>query len=421
MYIFNFIFTDILQHPVEITSNKEDFIKSKKPKLNYSEKAFGKELFICAHELLFEKEIKKQNIVVTEWKNVKTFFQTDNNSFLPFDIFAASFYLISRYEEVLPHRPDVHGRFHPENSLAYKKNFLRMPIIDKWAYIMANQINKQHPSIDLGKRNFKYIPTIDVDNAYAYLYKGLVRTLGASARSFFNMNINENIERTKVLSGNKKDPFDTYQYIENLHRKYDEKTIYFFLTGKYGKYDRNVSLSKDSFQQLIKERAETAEVGIHFSYSSNRKEKLMANEVKQLKNILQKPVNKSRQHFIKLDMPVTYQRLLSIGINQDYSMGYPSEIGFRAGTATPFYYYDLENEIKTNLLVYPFQIMDGTFFQYYHQSPDEAWPQIKDIILKIKEINGVFISLWHNETFADRQKYNGWGVLYEKMQELIHY
>ncbi len=419
-YIFEFIFIDILQLTVEFTDNKEHFIQAKGPKINYSRNKFNDELFIYANSLLFEKEVKPRNIIITKWKQHKTFFQTDNFSFLPFDLFAASFYLVSRYEEILPYTPDIHGRFKAAKSLAYQKGFLRAPVIDEWVMEFKEKIQRVYPGLKIPNRYFKHLPTIDIDNAYAYLYKGLVRTVGATARSIFHLDFKDNVERTKVLTKNQKDPFDNYEYMDILHNQYGTSPLYFFHVGDYGKYDRNISFDKESFRKLIKQKSEQAEVGIIPSYKSAKKVKLLRKEVHRMSNLINYSVQKARQHYIRLSLPRTYHQFIEAGIREDYSMGYPSEIGFRAGTCTPFYFFDLQNDQKTDLKIIPFAIMDGTFKYYYHVKPGQALDHIYEIIEKTKHVNGQFVSIWHNESFGNRGRDSGWKNLYEEVMKKLH-
>ncbi|NJO89826.1 MAG: hypothetical protein HC831_13425 [Chloroflexia bacterium] len=53
-----------------------------------------------------------------------------------------------------------------------------------------------------------------------------------------------------------------------------------------------------------------------------------------------------------------------MGITNDYSMGYSSHPGFRAGTCTPFYFFNLKTDEKTNLKITPFAVMDVGFIDY---------------------------------------------------------
>jgi hypothetical protein len=136
-----------------------------------------------------------------------------------------------------------------------------------------------------------------------------------------------------------------------------------------------------------------------------------------LENIIQKPVTKSRQHFLKLKFPKTYQNLLKSGITDDYTMGFASLSGFRAGTCTTFPFFDLSHNRCTEIMIHPFQVMDVTLKNYLLLSPEKAWQQIEEIMLEVKKVNGTFISLWHNESLKDTGHWLGWRKVFEKILE----
>ncbi|MGB1307673.1 MAG: DUF7033 domain-containing protein, partial [Oceanihabitans sp.] len=133
-YVFKHICTRILGIPVSFTTIIETFIAHDSLKMSYTKQPLSHEIFIRSQELLFEQGLSDLDIHVQNWENTKGFFSTGDKSALPFDIFAASFYLLSRYEEYLPHVKDDYGRFTAEESLAFKNNFLNQPIVDIWAY-----------------------------------------------------------------------------------------------------------------------------------------------------------------------------------------------------------------------------------------------------------------------------------------------
>jgi hypothetical protein len=128
----------------------------------------------------------------------------------------------------------------------------------------------------------------------------------------------------------------------------------------------------------------------------------------------QKPIA-SRQHFVLLTLPDTYRRLLELGIKEDYSMGFASFPGFRAGTSLPFRFYDLREECETGLLIHPFQAMDVTLQQYLRLTPGEATARIEALIRKIKAVRGTFTSLWHNESLSGQGIWKGWREVFERM------
>ena len=104
--------------------------------------------------------------------------------------------------------------------------------------------------------------------------------------------------------------------------------------------------------------------------------------------------------------------------DQHVDVGFADQIGFRAGTCTPYYFYDLENEAKTDLLVIPFQVMDGTLLHYLKLSPEKAFAEIEKIMQEVKEVGGTFVSIWHNETVSDLGEWKGYREVFEKMNQL---
>jgi hypothetical protein len=109
-YIFRLIVESVLGEQVDFCQNEKTFATKTGVKINYSRNSNIGGLTLQPHPLLFEKDIKPQECNVVEWKSMPVFFETDG-SFLPFDIFAASFYLVSRYEEYLPGKRDRHNSF----------------------------------------------------------------------------------------------------------------------------------------------------------------------------------------------------------------------------------------------------------------------------------------------------------------------
>ena len=160
-YIFDLIFREILGIEYTLTQDKEDFLRSPLPKFSYAEAPLGDELFFFSTKLLFEKGVRPQDISVFDWGSSKAFFATHPKYAFPFDPFAAAFYLVSRYEEYLPHERDVHDRFDVKESLAWKKGFLQKPLVDSWAMQIREMLLTKFPTLIYKKRSYRYISTID--------------------------------------------------------------------------------------------------------------------------------------------------------------------------------------------------------------------------------------------------------------------
>jgi hypothetical protein len=405
----------MLHIPIQFTVKIEEFIPYKGSKISYTDKPILEEISIKPHALLFQQGVSNIEIQVSNWEDVPCFFQTDVKRVIPFDIFAASFYLISRYEEYLPHVLDTHLRFSGVDSLAHKHHFLEKPIIDIWAIKLLNLLKNSYPNLIYQERTFKYLSTIDVDLAISFKYKGMIRSIIGYVKDIANFNV-ENIKtRTLVLLNLQKDPFDTFEQLQEIQEKYQITTHFFFLLGDYTSFDTNNDVNSPKFQTLIKSVADFAKVGIHPSYFTMKNFEKLKKEVKRLEEITNQPVKMSRQHFLRLKLPDTYHHLIDLEIAEDYTMGYSKYPGFRAGTCTPFYFYDLDYEIQTPLRIIPFAVMDATLNEYMHLTPEEGFQKIMQLLEEVKSVNGTFVTLFHNDTLSENVRWKGWSLIYERV------
>ena len=417
-YIFKHIFTRILQIEIDFTTKVEDFVAHGEAKLSYTNVALGNEFFIKSTDLLFQQGINDVEINVSKWDDSPCFFNTGAKSTIPFDIFSASFYLITRYEEYLPHLRDTHDRFDAKESLAYQNGFLEKPLVDIWAYKLRAILKEHFPDLNFPDRDYQFMSTIDVDNAFAYKHKGFIRRVGGLVKDIYKLDIIRVVDRFLVGFNVKKDPNDTFDKILSLKKKHDVRTVLFFLIGDYTTFDTNISASKTKFRLLIKEMVDYARVGLHPSYYTMKDAKLLKKEKERLEQITHLPVKRSRQHYLRFSLPETYQILIDLEIEEDYSMGYASQVGFRASTCSPFYFYDLDFEIQTPLKIFPFALMDTTLNDYLQLTPKQSLGKIRDLKNEVKRVNGTFITLFHNESLSGYMHWQGWQNVYESMLKI---
>ena len=418
-YTFRHIFTRILGLDVGFTTKVEEFIAHDGLKFSYTRQALANELFVKNNELLFDQGIDYVDIHMTSWEEVPCFFQTNPGSEVPCDIFAASFYLISRYEEYLPHVKDQFERFPASESLAYQQKFLNRPVIDIWAYqfrdVLLRHFDRHAEELSNPDRKFQFISTIDIDVAYHFKHKGFTRSVGGIFKDLFQLNLKEIGLRFLVIFNLRKDPFDVYEELLLMQKKYGIKTLFFFLLGEYTTYDKNISPGSSSYKLLIKNLADYCDVGIHSSYFSMKNDQKINKEKSLLEGIVNFPVTRSRQHFLRLELPETYQNLVDLEIHEDYTMGYASKYGFRAGTCTPFHFYDLDFEIQTPLKVFPFAAMDGTLKDYLNFTPKRSFNTIMELAREVRKVDGTLITVFHNESVSGTGRWRGWGRLYETL------
>jgi len=271
-YITDFIGKEIIGESFQLTADGFYFNDYAGPKINYSDtKINNEELIINNSSLLFEDSIKEQNISCFEINGFKAFFKTEGD--YRFDIFAATFYLLSRYEEYLPHQKDMYGRYAHKNSLAFKEGFLNIPLVNIWLEDFKNALKKKFRTLTIHHSRFTLQPTYDIDEAFAFKNKEVLKIAGGLARSLLKGEWSIVNKRLKVLRGKANDPYDAYEWMDKLHEKSNLKPLYFFHVGiEKGKYDKNISPSHPAMQQLIKLHAEKYSIGIHPSWASGEDE-----------------------------------------------------------------------------------------------------------------------------------------------------
>ena len=422
-YIAGFISQTLYERECRFTDDAGLFRNSTGIKINYSrEKIAEDEFTIEPVDLLFENHIAKQHLELSEVDGLPVFYKNPGEP--GFDIFAASFYLISRYEEYLPHAKDKYGRYAFENSLAYKNGFLERPLVNEWINFLGSRLLERFPNetpqYKKGRR-FKFIPTYDIDEAWSYKHKSTFRKWAASARNVLNGQFDILKERRKVNAGLAVDPFESYQWMNELHAKYKLTPVYFFLVAdKTGKFDRNILPKEPALQELIRQQGTLSRIGIHPSWQSGDNPALIKEEISYLARTAGVKINTSRQHFIRFTLPETFRNLLDAGISEDYSMGYGTVNGFRASISSPYYWFDLEQNRQTPLLVHPFCFMDANAFFEKGMKPEQATQEMKHYYERVKQVDGTFISIWHNTFLGTAKLFKGWREAYEKfLQEIF--
>jgi hypothetical protein len=419
-YIVGLIFGDILRTEAVITNDAGDFRKSLLPKVNYSGKRFGDELFLKADPFLFTPALDYPYFKIVKHGEESAFFESSEDSFLPFDLFAASFFLVSRFEEYQNAHQDVFGRFPADESIAYRLGFLEKPVVNQWAWALAARISERYPEKLFHKSKMQFLSTIDVDNAWAYLHKGILRSVMAFLKGGFKGEGWFDSERFRVLAGKLLDPYDTFKYLDSVFAGNDMKVVFFFLMGGYSKYDKPIHWKNQSFRNLIRKISGRYRIGIHPSFRSAVGDSpyRLIKEKNRIEGIIGEKVIRSRQHYLRLSFPETYRKLLEAGIMEDYSMGFAGHTGFRAGICTPFLFYDLVNERVTSLRVFPFQVMDVTLQKYLRLEPALALRKIEHLIQEVAGVGGTFISLWHNESLSEAKPWQHYRKVFETMNHL---
>jgi hypothetical protein len=414
-YIAGILLGEILGVEWEIITDKRRL--GKNPVINYSLEEVKGSFKISPCKLLFESGLKEQEIKVTQWKGLPVFFQGTEVSDLPFDIFGASFYLITRYEEHLSFEPDEFGRFSAYSSLSWKEGFLSKPVIDLWVKEWTRLLIIKFQNMVFRKNSFHSLVTIDIDQPFEYLGRDVFRNLGGLIKEIGKKSGKAG-ERYRIVTKGEKDPWDVFDYILNVIGESGNEAKFFIPAGERSRFDRQPSWTNEEYRKLIRKIAGNYPVGLHPSFQAADDLERLQMEKERLEKILSSKVSFSRFHYLKLKFPVSYANLNSAGIAEDYTMGYADEPGFRAGIARPYFYYNLQSEKATKLRIFPFQIMDATLYQYKNLNPEGAGEVVSSLIEETRNAGGLFMTIWHNTTLLETGEWHGWRGLFESMLKL---
>lgn len=414
-YAFKHIFTRILEIPVSFTTVIEDFIAHDSLKMSYTKQPLGNEIFVRNHEIIYEQGLSDVDIQVHEWEGAKCFFLTNDKGLVPYDVFSATFYLLSRYEEYLPHVKDEYGRYTAEESIAFKNNFLHVPIVDIWAYKFKRILEERFPDFVFPKRQYSVKPIIDVPSPYSFKLKGFMRNFGGTIKDLSGFKFRRLYNRYMVLLGLRHDPDDTFKYILNRQKQSPFKFLFFFLIGDYSTYDKGINAQKKQYISLIKHIADYSRVGLKASFFALDDIQVLKKEKNRMEAILNTTLMASRQSFSKLNLPNSYRNLVDLEISEDYTMGYVNHVGFRAGTCTPFFFYDLDFEIQTPLKITSYHVLDYTLLK--HQSLLDKKETLVRVIKEVQAVDGEFVPVFHNYTFSEIERWKGYKELFNVVLE----
>jgi hypothetical protein len=406
-YTLDWLFRDVYQRDYTISDENTEAPASE---TIYYGKGSDGYFTIPDAGLLWEQGINQQQVNPGTWNDLPVFFQTEGSPDLPYDIFSAIFFFISRYEEYYPFTPDKYGRYPATDSVLFKQGILQRPIVDEWINMFTTELNKKGFNVSLP--SFRFLPTYDIDIAYSYKHKGFIRIAGGIAKGLSVGNFSSIRDRVSVLLGLGKDPYDAFEWLNKIHLDLNLWPVYFILAAlKNTAYDKNISPDKSSMRQVILDLSSNSLIGLHPSFFSDQEEVFLAERMV-MEGIIGHEINKSRQHYIRLKLPETYRSLIRRGVKEDFSMGYGTRLGFRAGTGRSFNWFDLGEEKVTSLRIHPFCFMDTTARFEEGLNAKEAFDLLELMKQRLADNSSQLITVFHNFSIGTDKEWPGWQEQY---------
>ncbi len=329
------------------------------------------------------------------------------------EVFGSAFFMLSRWEEYVKKERDTHKRFSASTSVAYQHNFLHRPIVNEYVELLWEML--QYLGIEQQRKQwqFKTIPTHDVDLPRLWWNKrDKLRSLTGSLLK------RKSIKEFKTLAQhvlNNTDPFNTFDYLMTLSEENNIQSHFFFMSGGTSDKDNHYEIKHPLIQDLLKEiDVRGHNIGFHPSYNAYQDSKQFGLELDALQAVSPQRITSGRQHFLRFEMPTTWQIWEEHKMAWDSTLSYPEQIGFRCGVCYPFPVFDVAERKELNLVERPLLAMEVSLVQYQKASVSESEQQLQALKTTVQNYNGELVLLWHNSSLSlhEWEAYRG---VYERM------
>ena len=323
------------------------------------------------------------------------------------DVFASSFFMLTRWEEYVNKKRDEHDRFPGVESIACKNDFLNRPVVNEWAEMLWNMLARLKYQGIRKQREYELILTHDVDNLKS---SKLIRTIGGDILKRRNLKL-----AFQHFSWLFKDPANSYSFLMDVSEKRNVKShFYFMAVGNHPHpLDHSQYIHKRCFELIIKDiRKRGHLIGFHPGYTTYNDRKIWREQKERLEESLSDAVFEGRQHYLRLKIPETLQIWSENGMKIDSTLGYADREGFRCGTGDCFLVFDFVRRQVLKLIERPLIVMDGTLRVYQNLPLKEAEIRLKYFVIIAKKYQMPVTFLFHNSSF-DNLEWKGWRRMYE--------
>jgi hypothetical protein len=322
-----------------------------------------------------------------------------------FDIFASSFFLLTRWEEfVLPRRED--GLRCDESQLYVVKHRLtHRPLVNEYLELLTDFF--KHFGFEIKpQRKFTIFQTHDVDWVHLSTFHELMRNT-------WKMVIYQKLYKKSWLIFWRflyyrltlTNPFDSFSDFMDFSETIQLKNAFYFkacVAGERGfTYDYNNTRVKKTVANILQRGHH---VGFHPSENTYKNESQFKIEYERLAEIAP-VIEGGRQHHL-LYHTDSFKTWDKHELVYDSGYGFQFRNGFRCGTCYEFPVFDVFARKELTLKEIPFVIMD-TVFVRKKSSSEEMERESRELIDTVKKYNGILCTVWHTNMFKtlERKKY----------------
>lgn len=323
------------------------------------------------------------------------------------DLFAASFFMLTRWEEYVNEKRDLHGRFPATESLAFRQGFLDRPIVDGYVAELKKALLKCNDNLTFKESRFALVPTHDIDSLYLWKSpKQLTRIMLGDVlkRRSVALAAERLAEYYLVRRGKLNDPFDTFDLLMDKSETLGVRSRFYFMSGGTSIYDNHYKIDDPKALRVIEKIKQRKHIiGIHPSYNTYNNPELFSKEKKRLEEICDCCITEGRQHFLRFEVPTTWQIWEDNEMLTDSSCGYADREGFRCGTGNPFSAFNILTRKKLKLKERPLIFMDSRDYQCGGFTRETQFEH--NLKHYLQDYDSTITILFHNDIFRRDTRY----------------
>ncbi|MBT8319301.1 MAG: polysaccharide deacetylase family protein, partial [Gramella sp.] len=286
------------------------------------------------------------------------------------------------------------------------------PVIDIWALKFREILLARFPDLEFKERKYKVGTIIASEHTFTFKNKGFLRSFIGLLSDMVHFNLGKVLDRLQVWIRIKSDPHDVFEDLIGMIKKHKIYMLFMFQLSDFSIHDRNISHNRIPHRAVIKSVADYAKVGLLMGYYALEEIKTLRQEKLRMEEIIHSPVENVMNAKYNLHLPDQYNRLTELEINNDHSMGYPNVPGFRAGTCTPYLFYDINMEVTTPLKVHPYAFNSVVVD---HISKNKLKEELERMLLEVKEVKGMFRAVFRNQDFS---RYSNSDYYYKLLKQI---
>lgn len=331
------------------------------------------------------------------------------------DIFASSFFMLTRWEENVNQETDKHNRFPDHASLAFKNKFHKRPIVNEYVELLWNMIYHLDDSLEKKVRQYSVTVTHDVDKFRRYdSFIKYLKALGGDLLLRKNplLWFKTSLDFVSVQLKIKKDPYDSFEYLMTVSENNNIKSHFYFMPNKMGEIDARYNIENKSVRKTIETIIEKGHlVGIHGSYQGYNNGDIFKTELKRFNEFR---VSEGRQHYLRFENPKTWQLWEDNNLEYDSTIGYSEFSGFRSGICYDYPVFNILTRSTLKLIEKPLIAMERAIKNEYNNV--ELFIDDLSALSEItRKYNGNFVFLWHSDNFNTYE----WEKYSKKYEQII--